>query len=358
MTVYCVYNNILCVYLISVCNVYTQENQENLFSEFMQVKAGALQKGGGSGLGLWGTLLFTNHIHVSYTPQYLTYIVYNILLLYVDVVARNIMEAHGGTIAVYSAGEQQGSTFYVDIPILQEGQNYDHLSSTVSCGSSHDKSHSKRPFDAISRAGSSDLLHQQLGRMEMEFTAHNSDADEDGTLMRAKLARGLTHTSSAITTESPSESPRMDYTYSAPDDTHTTTDTRLSCSSSTSVLFSSPLTSHCAHIQPSSSLVNYTASTPSILISDDSAGVRKLTARIIKNAIPTAEIDEASDGHIALEKIKSRLSPDPLTGPFYRPYDVIIIDQEMPNMTGPQSVAAMRMLGCTGTVIGTYLYHI
>ena len=271
------------------------------------------------------------------------------------------MEAHGGHIAVYSAGEQQGATFYVDIPILQDGQNYDYLSSTTgtASGSSHDKSHSKRPFDAISRAGSSDLLHQQLGRMEMEFTVHNSDADEDGTLMRAKLARGLTHTSSATTTESPAESPRMDtYTHSAHDDTRTTTDTRTSCSSSTSVLFSSPLTSHCANIQPSSSQANYSGDTPSILITDDSAGVRKLTARIIKNAIPTAEIDEASDGHIALEKIKSRLSPDPLTGLFIRPYGVIIIYQEMPNMTGPQSVAAMRVLGYAGTVIGTYIHHI
>ena len=324
----------------------------------MQVKAGALQKGGGSGLGLWGTLLFTYHVHVSYTPQYLAYIVYNTILLYVYVVARNIMEAHGGHIAVYSAGEQQGSTFYVDIPILQDGQNYDHLSSTTgtASASSHDKSHSKRPFDAISRAGSSDLLQQQLGRMEMEFTVHNSDGDEDGTLMRAKLARGLTHASSATTTESPAESPRMDtYTYSTHDDTHTTADTRTSSSSSSSVLFSSPLTSHCAHIQPSSSQANCTASYPSILIADDSAGVRKLTARIIKNAIPTAEIDEASDGHIALEKMKSRLAADPLTGSLFRPYDVIIIDQEMPNMTGPQSIAAMRMLGYAGTIVGTHV---
>ena len=52
----------------------------------MQVKPGELQKGGGSGLGLW--------------------------------VAKNIIEAHGGQIGVYSKGEGGfGSTFYIDMPI-------------------------------------------------------------------------------------------------------------------------------------------------------------------------------------------------------------------------------------------------
>ena len=53
----------------------------------MQVKPGELQKGGGSGLGLW--------------------------------VAKNIIEAHLGSIGMYSAGEGSGgSTFFLDIPVI------------------------------------------------------------------------------------------------------------------------------------------------------------------------------------------------------------------------------------------------
>ena len=66
----------------------------------MQVKPGELQKGGGSGLGLW--------------------------------VAKNIIEAHGGSIGMHSAGEGSGgSTFFVDIPVISScggrgsvGQSY------------------------------------------------------------------------------------------------------------------------------------------------------------------------------------------------------------------------------------------
>ena len=56
----------------------------------MQVKPGELQKGGGSGLGLW--------------------------------VAKSIIEAHGGSIGMHSAGEGSGgSTFFVDIPVINSG---------------------------------------------------------------------------------------------------------------------------------------------------------------------------------------------------------------------------------------------
>ena len=51
------------------------------------MKPGELQKGGGSGLGLW--------------------------------VAKNIIEAHGGSIGMHSVGEGSGgSTFFVDIPVI------------------------------------------------------------------------------------------------------------------------------------------------------------------------------------------------------------------------------------------------
>ena len=67
----------------------------------MQVKPDELQKGGGSGLGLW--------------------------------VTKSIIEAHGGSIGMHSAGEGNGgSTFFLDIPV-------------ISCGGSGSGSESQLP---------------------------------------------------------------------------------------------------------------------------------------------------------------------------------------------------------------------
>ena len=36
-------------------------------------------------------------------------------------ITKNLVELHGGTIEVYSAGERQGATFKVYIPLLEHG---------------------------------------------------------------------------------------------------------------------------------------------------------------------------------------------------------------------------------------------
>jgi signal transduction histidine kinase/CheY-like chemotaxis protein len=61
------------------------ENQKKLFGQYVQFNANKLQKGRGSGLGLW--------------------------------ITKSIVELHNGRISCQSAGEGQGSTFFIDLPV-------------------------------------------------------------------------------------------------------------------------------------------------------------------------------------------------------------------------------------------------
>jgi signal transduction histidine kinase len=65
----------------------TKENQKKMFHEFIQFDSGKIQRGGGSGLGLW--------------------------------IASSIVHLHHGKIRVYSEGEGKGTTFIVDLPIFK-----------------------------------------------------------------------------------------------------------------------------------------------------------------------------------------------------------------------------------------------
>jgi signal transduction histidine kinase len=64
------------------------KNQKNLFKKYAQFDAAKLQKGGGTGLGLW--------------------------------ISRGIVELHGGRIGAYSEGEGKGCSFFIELPITSK----------------------------------------------------------------------------------------------------------------------------------------------------------------------------------------------------------------------------------------------
>ena len=63
------------------------ENQKRLFKEIVQFSPEKLQSGGGSGLGLW--------------------------------ITAGILDLHGGSIRVHSDGEQMGTSFTVEVPMIR-----------------------------------------------------------------------------------------------------------------------------------------------------------------------------------------------------------------------------------------------
>ena len=90
------------------------ENLPKLFKHVVQFNAGKLQKGGGSGFGLFSECIT---VHDSTHTSTSIYIITNTLA--VD--AKAIVDLHGGRISVHSEGEGEGCTFTLDIPVATRG---------------------------------------------------------------------------------------------------------------------------------------------------------------------------------------------------------------------------------------------
>ena len=73
---------------------------------------------------------------------------------------------------------------------------------------------------------------------------------------------------------------------------------------------------------------------PNILIVDDSAAIRKILQRVLRQAeIPLGALYEAGDGVQALEVLKGN------------PVDLLFTDINMPNMDGLQLLAQIKSAG-------------
>ena len=102
-----------------------------------------------------------------------------------------------------------------------------------------------------------------------------------------------------------------------------------------------------------------------MLIVEDTAVCRAMLKRVLTSLQYTC--DEAEDGEIAVEKVRRSLSPPPpgarepaTTGTSsssavsvcVKPFDLILCDNIMPNMCGPEAVALMRKIGYRGPIFG------
>jgi len=103
-----------------------------------------------------------------------------------------------------------------------------------------------------------------------------------------------------------------------------------------------------------------------ILVVDDAPSNRKMLCRMIEDPLK-CHCDEAVDGKKAVELIKQsiwipELDPDTTDTdavvPFSseetcrRPYDAVLMDYTMPNMSGPDAAKVMRELGYKGLIVG------
>lgn len=80
-----------------------------------------------------------------------------------------------------------------------------------------------------------------------------------------------------------------------------------------------------------------------ILVVDDIATNRKLLTRLAVNK--GHSVDEAKDGREAVDKVVNASREN-------NPYDTILMDYEMPVLTGPAAVKEIRAMGCDSFVVG------
>lgn len=80
-----------------------------------------------------------------------------------------------------------------------------------------------------------------------------------------------------------------------------------------------------------------------VLVVDDSRLNRKMLNRMLTSMGHTC--DEAEDGQMAVERWKQAEDSD-------APYKAILMDEQMPNMTGSQATVELRRLGYQGLILG------
>ena len=99
-----------------------------------------------------------------------------------------------------------------------------------------------------------------------------------------------------------------------------------------------------------------------VLIVDDTASIRKITAKLLTSL--GFDVEEAVDGLAFLQKmdINAPIKRENNSGKYSpaiasvggknKVFDVILMDDNMPNMCGPDATAAARAAGYTGLIIG------
>jgi len=80
-----------------------------------------------------------------------------------------------------------------------------------------------------------------------------------------------------------------------------------------------------------------------VLLVDDVPLTRKMMRRALQEH--GSVVDEAADGMQAIELVRASIESE-------APYDVILMDYQMPKMNGPSAAAAIRRLGYIGIIIG------
>ena len=80
-----------------------------------------------------------------------------------------------------------------------------------------------------------------------------------------------------------------------------------------------------------------------VLVVDDAAMNRKLLSRLLRNHGHVC--DEAEDGEVAVRLVKQAMADR-------NPYDTVLLDNEMPVMSGPDAAREMRSLGSDVFIVG------
>jgi len=314
-----------------------QENIRKLFGQVIQFNPEILQAGGGSGLGLFSKCFLpskSEHTNCRRTAS----------------VSKSILDLHGGTITVTSAGESQGCTFTVLLPVR-------------SC----DRSTSMQPRAVAPRVAPGTTLlsavHPYLPPLSAgshcpphtvgvaESLTGNADSDMTGE----RKVEGEVPSESSVTKSkfaSPSSSlwarsQRADNSLQRISKQSAVGDSNGSNPSGRPP----PNTISTEMEKKKNELVSDKEPLPRVLVVDDAVSNRKMLCRVLRSRC--AAIVEADDGQKALEIVRETMRrSDPLPRNNSHPFDLILMDFVMPVMDGPTAIKEIRDLGYKGLIFG------
>mmetsp|Transcript_3403 Transcript_3403/g.3536 ORF Transcript_3403/g.3536 Transcript_3403/m.3536 type:complete len:325 (+) Transcript_3403:96-1070(+) len=266
-------------------------------------------------------------------------------------ISYGIATQHGGTLTVSSDGEGMGSVFSLEIPQYEINRNLSSLSGMMSYARSSSQSISRRSSPQPLLTPMSPSTHVIPGFGIIPDSGSSTPVTPFFEINRGDLLRSSHKNSTSMSSLISFKSAKSFKSA----DSHTL---RYHTSSSSSK-------KHINQTETVAALENHHERVPEahIFVVDDSPTVRKMLCRLLRCDGRRFFCDEASDGEEAVDRIRQKTAKSVngsiedgvvTDAEFYNatPYDVIIIDYEMPNMSGPEASQKIRYLGYKGLIIG------
>lgn len=394
----------------------SKEDQRRLFREIVQFDAAKLQKGQGSGLGLWSK--FPIMLSLYFAPRHLLNL--HVLTFLCLAVSSRIVRLHGGKIGVESEGDGTGSVFYIDLPIAQYHPDHpmdDLISTTLqstyaelfhghsvsSIQASFIKTSTKSTCSSIRSSASAAHHRRSLVQEQQPEVVYEASEDAENTPVHSPQ-RTRDYSSDSVnsflfgTIKPPS--PLLAALVNSPSSASVSTSRRMRAAYMSSILpegDASPIGSddadaptegheetlevHCLE-PPSTPLptIPFPLLSPPPAVSSPSPATSRASPQSISRPRTAAVetdyqlfferriliVDDAPSNrkvvnHLLRDKIAHRDEAQnglaacemvQASLTAQRPYDCVLLDYFMPEMDGPGAARRMREMGYTGLIVG------
>ena len=308
-------------------------DQQRLFKEIVQFNPEVLQAGGGSGLGLW--------------------------------ITSNIVKMHGGTISVHSEGVGLGSTFTVEIemmqrqratPAVREGAVMPLHVTRVTRHRHPFKQQFIGSIEIADMTEADEVTDMQWCASQPQSLSQSATTEAQSEIgTGTEIGASSQSLVSTVFAEPPSPhgisnlpaSPREHFITK----THSSSSSSSTASSSTSSSISKSIenvnTTNARTVVQDPGSDSRLSEVFHVLVVDDSSLNRKMLCKLLRCAKHICE--EADDGLAAVEKVKSKML---LTTECKKGYDAILMDFVMPIMDGPTATRIIRDMGYNGVIFG------